>query len=458
MINLPQGVNLIQPLFQPGEKYYLVGGAVRDALLGRASQDIDILCDGDTRGIARKLADRVGGSFFMLDEQRNTCRVILNGNRERIVFDFAQMRGSSLLDDLQERDFTFNAMAVDLADPVDVRDPMKGGSDLVEKRLRPCKETSFADDPLRVIRAIRYSVMLDLHIEAPTSQLMKQTAGKLGSISEERKRDELFKILDGERAAVGLELLAHFGILPYVGLKDLPDFQRSNARLRSYSNLSSYWLGTLQPGSADHFLLSSFVAGLKPYRQQVKEHLAKVNQSDRSRNGLNGLAALLWDLDPVRCEGIADELALSRDEEEHLSCLLTNRQKFHQLLSKSSVDRRNIYHYYQPLAGHGIDLCLLSMVEQASVLSSEFKEDRWISAIELCAKLLDAWFNQPESVNPKLLLTGRDLMFEFDLIPGPLIGKLLDGLREEQAAAVIQTRSEALEWVESQLHPNMLKS
>ena len=71
MINLPGGIQKIQPLMQPDEHYYLVGGAIRDALLSKESKDLDIVCSGETRTIARRLADQVSGSFFMLDQDRN---------------------------------------------------------------------------------------------------------------------------------------------------------------------------------------------------------------------------------------------------------------------------------------------------------------------------------------------------------------------------------------------------
>ena len=195
MINLPEGLKALNPLLQQTEQYYLVGGAIRDALISRVSQDIDIVCSGDARNIARRLSDQISGSFFMLDEERNACRVIKkNPDGSRLVYDFSQFKGATIEADLLERDFTINAMAVDLSNPGEIIDPLKGGRDLAEKWLRPCKATSFIDDPLRVIRAIRYAVKYDLRIENSTIHLLKQAIEKLASVSRERKRDELFKI------------------------------------------------------------------------------------------------------------------------------------------------------------------------------------------------------------------------------------------------------------------------
>ncbi|MDP3721803.1 MAG: hypothetical protein Q8R09_05015, partial [Anaerolineaceae bacterium] len=110
---------------KPGEHLYLVGGAVRDALLSKPNQDLDFVCTGDPRIIGRKLADKLSGAFYMLDEERNACRVIVkNEQDEFLVFDFSQVRGQTLNDDLLERDFTINAIAIDLKNPSEIIDPL----------------------------------------------------------------------------------------------------------------------------------------------------------------------------------------------------------------------------------------------------------------------------------------------------------------------------------------------
>jgi poly(A) polymerase len=178
MLELTKKIQLIHPFLDKGEEYYLVGGAVRDSILGRENKDLDIVCSGDTRGIARKVADATHGSFFVLDDARNTCRVITETSfGDRIVYDFVQMR-TSIINDLSERDFTINAMAIDLRKLDYVIDPLKGGRDLQEKWLRPCSPTSFLKDSVRVIRAVRYSVNLKLKMEKSTQSLLAEAAGE----------------------------------------------------------------------------------------------------------------------------------------------------------------------------------------------------------------------------------------------------------------------------------------
>ena len=137
-----------------------MGGAVRDIVLERDIQDFDFSSDSDPRKLARKVADRLGGVFYVMDEKRFTTRVILKRTTESpLVMDFSFLQGT-LDNDLQSRDFTINAMAIDVRTHERILDPLKGGRDLQERWLRLCNPLSLVDDPVRVIRAMRYATEL----------------------------------------------------------------------------------------------------------------------------------------------------------------------------------------------------------------------------------------------------------------------------------------------------------
>ncbi len=453
MVILPDGVKLLQELLEPQENYFLVGGAVRDLLLSRSNHDLDLVCSGDPRTIARKLAQKTSGSFFMLDDERNACRVISTSvEGKRLSFDFTQMHGESILADLEDRDFSINAMAINLADTSQLIDPLKGARDLHEKWLRPCSKTSFINDPLRIVRAIRYSVEHDLKIEPDTIKLLKAAIPGLAGVSQERKRDELFKILSNPKPWAAIDLFLHFGIYEQLGLPRLIDPQAASSSLRQYSSFCSYLLGEYQARDADTLLLSAFINEVKPYRSFLNDQLEEHNQSDRSRRSLNGLALLLFESHDHEVDQVGKTLALSNDEINHLKVLLGARDAFNHLGQKTqSMDHRMIYRYFRDLGVIGIDLGLISLVKTASCISAELDDALWLKQVNLFHQLLDSWFIHPETVRPKLLLSGKDLMFEFDLAQGPLIGDLLEGLREEQACGNIKDRKSALEWVDMKL-------
>jgi tRNA nucleotidyltransferase/poly(A) polymerase len=171
-----QFTELLQ-LNSQNQKIYLVGGVVRDQILGRKKKDIDILCEKDSRSIAKHWAEIKRGAFYILDEQRNTCRVILNEAGQKTIYDFATQQGHDLLDDLSARDFTLNAMAIEFSAPDVLIDPLGGIADIEHSLLKACSAASFSSDPVRTIRAIRYANAYQLKIDPDTLQSLKARSG-----------------------------------------------------------------------------------------------------------------------------------------------------------------------------------------------------------------------------------------------------------------------------------------
>ena len=160
---------IITSLVRPGQPAYLVGGAVRDRILGRDYHDLDFVMEGETQGLARRVADALGGAFYVLDYERDTSRVVLNRPGEsRLLLDFASLRGADLVTDLRARDFSINAMAMQLGSEESLIDPCGGLEDLRQKRVRACGPTSLSDDPVRILRGIRLAVGLGYRIEPET--------------------------------------------------------------------------------------------------------------------------------------------------------------------------------------------------------------------------------------------------------------------------------------------------
>ncbi|MGB3903534.1 MAG: hypothetical protein WBB22_01295 [Anaerolineae bacterium] len=146
---------------------YLVGGYVRDRLMGRETEthDLDLAVAREAIGLARRAADRLGGAFVLLDEERQTARVVLRDENERFYVDFASLRGDSVETDLAGRDFTINAMAINAQDAAprpQLIDPYGGGQDLDRKVVRAVSDTIFRDDPVRLLRAVRLAAELEM--------------------------------------------------------------------------------------------------------------------------------------------------------------------------------------------------------------------------------------------------------------------------------------------------------
>jgi hypothetical protein len=188
-----------------GEEAWVVGGAVRDELLGRELVDLDIAVR-DPRKAARAFAKRAGGAPFALSERHGAWRVVLEGH----TVDFTPLPGS-IEDDLATRDFTINAIARPLAggEPVD---PYGGRDDLRAHRLRAVGKSIFRDDPLRLLRAVRLEDELELRLDAQTEELVQRDAELVGKPAGERILAELRRLsAGGYRRLDGLGLLTPLG-------------------------------------------------------------------------------------------------------------------------------------------------------------------------------------------------------------------------------------------------------
>jgi poly(A) polymerase len=190
---------------------YVVGGAVRDALIGHRVRDVDLIFPEDPTAVAKSFAKAHGGHWFWLDEDRRQSRVVFDPDEVYPVFDFAPFRASSLDQDLFDRDFTINAIALSLSADFTTKaliDPVCGLADLQQDLLRMVSRYAFANDPLRIVKGVRHATALHLQIEEKTLDCMQAGSTELCRVAPERIRQEIWQILASEEAARGLHLLS----------------------------------------------------------------------------------------------------------------------------------------------------------------------------------------------------------------------------------------------------------
>lgn len=193
---------------------YLVGGAIRDALIGRPLTDLDLIFPEDPTALAHEFARHIGGHWFWLDKQRRQSRVVVNRDIECPNYDFALFRAPDLKHDLLDRDFTINALALPLTGNLSgsaLVDPCRGVKDLQQDYLRMVSDFCLRNDPLRIIKGIRHATTLGLEIESGTLSAMQVEIAGLGRIAPERVRQEVWKIFADVHAARGLQLLHESG-------------------------------------------------------------------------------------------------------------------------------------------------------------------------------------------------------------------------------------------------------
>lgn len=213
---------------EAGKQLYLVGGSVRDLLMGRARQDLDLATDArpaETKAILQGLKPE---ALYTVGEKFGTIGAVFDGHRVEITtFRSEQYTpgsrkpevdfGTSLEGDLSRRDFTINAMARNLKTG-EVIDPFGGLKDLGAKLIRAVgdPDARFTEDPLRMLRAVRFAAELGFSIDPDTAEAIRRQAHRLQEVSRERIAEELNRILVSERPALGIRLLVELGLMAYI--------------------------------------------------------------------------------------------------------------------------------------------------------------------------------------------------------------------------------------------------
>lgn len=484
----PAWVIELQPVFGAARGVWLVGGAVRDPLLGRPTHDLDFAVDGEARQLARGVADRLGADYFDLDPGRDAGRVLhRTPDGMRWMLDFSRLRAASLEEDLAGRDFTINALAIDLRRPDHLIDPTGGVADLRARCLRAASAQAIADDPVRALRAVRLALSLSLTIEPSTIGQLRAAGGALGRASAERLRDEVMRTLELPRPAAAVRLIEQLGLLrdafPELealrGLEQPPQhaYDALVHTLAVCDHLADLLaLMGLQP---DEELSADLTLGLASvqlgrFRRPVHDVLAQSLAGGRSAHSLLVLAALYHDVgksvtgsrDPAgklrfraheargaeMASAWAERMRLSRVEIDRLGLVVATHMRPGQLEKSQPIAPRAIYRYYRQLGEAGVDVVLLSLADFLGKHIPPPPQPAWAGRLATARTLLEAYFERAaQVVRPPRLIDGQVLMHQLGLAPGRRVGDLLEAVREAQVEGQVTTPDQAIEFARGAL-------
>jgi len=461
---------------EAGLEAYVVGGSVRDALLGRAMRDLDIAVDRDAMAFARRVAGAFGGHFVPLDDERVIARIVLDG-ADVSYMDIAQLQGS-LEDDLRRRDFTVDALAVRVGDS-DVIDLCGGLDDLAARRVRMTAERAFDDDPLRLLRGARIAAELGFEIEPATAAAVRARAPRVLEAAAERRRDELARIFALDDAAPAVRLLDDLRLFDAL----LPEVTAGRGvtqpKEHSYDVLEH---GVRAVEAMDIMLTAARPAGERAWmwdalwrifawcETPLRAYLADEMSEGRGRRALLKLTALLHDVAKprtraveadgrIRFLGHADEGAatatrilrryrFSARETAFVARLVEEHLRPVQLAPVGEVPtRRALYRFHRDLGDAVEGVLLLSLADAAAARGQRMTKAGWSRQAAYMNSLLVRLQGEEGIVDAPQLLTGHDIMAEFGLGEGPRIGQLLEAVREAQATADVRDRQGALAFV-----------
>lgn len=387
---------------------YLVGGSVRDALLGRRAEylDLDFVLPEGAVKTAKAIANCYQAGFVLLDAERQIARVVF----EKATADFAQQVGNSLEEDLQRRDFTANAIAYN-PHTEEMIDPLQGYADLQQHLIRMIAPENLKEDPLRLLRAYRQAAQLGFQLEADTRTMIQQLAELLQFIAAERVQAELSYLLSTAKGTPFLKMAWEDSLLTHW----LP--HATATRLN--------WVQGIDQAAIELDAKWSDLALTGWMRDQQK-----VSGTGRSWLKIAKLAALVVHHDLLLAEQELWHLKYSRAEMQAVLCVIRCLPLVHpQTLPTLSLGEQ--YSLFRQVGAAFPALAVLAIATGAS--------------IAVMAPLIQRFLSPEDPVaHPNSPLTGRDLMAALNLAPGPRIGQLLEAIQLAQAEGKVHTREQAL--------------
>ncbi len=483
-IDLPQlEVRMLREILQflrpsDSRQVWLVGGSIRDLLRGATTvPDLDLATSFNPISAARDFARATGAGFVVLDEERHVVRLVSETGSGHYTFDLSEFRAPTIDEDLRARDFTINSIAAPLFGTgstalaegrIELYDPLNGVEHLAIGRIEPSSDRLFTDDPLRLMRAFRFSALFDAEFSPKLHSMVVAQAKLLKDVSGERIRDEFYKVLGVRDSAKWVRLMDSTGILAVV----LPQLHACHGveqnewhhldvyehTLLTLENLEKF-LNSDQPYPWWHSFityLNETVSGTRTYAQNLK------------------LGCLLHDLGKPPCrrydheakrtifhghemEGasmardIGENLRLSVNETHYLQKLVKNHMRPGVMLQQGLNDKR-LFRFYSETGRDGLGIALMSLADRYSALGSLSEND----LAEFTAgifQIMHQFYEQMKRPKMQPFLNGNDLIRQLGLKPGPEFRRILEALEEAQFTGEIKTRDEALALARTLLQP-----
>ena len=466
-------------LARRGAPAYLVGGAIRDGALGVKTNDVDIAVGESPHDIGPSLSDHLDGQFVSLDTVRDIARIIVSAGPSRTYIDLSRFE-DSIESDLRRRDFTVDAMAVDLGaamrDDWDVTDPLGGRSDIASRTIRVVSQSVFEDDPVRLLRAARLAAETGFRIEPQTESIIRRDAGLLVRTSPERVREEMFKILAAPGAGRWVELMDELGVLSVL-IPELDDARGVEQPKEHYYDVFGHLMSAVD--HADRIVHGrfrlDFVDDALPRFEGFDAYFERELADGHTRGTFLKLTALLHDIAKPDTKTIEPSGRIrffghsEKGEEtagEILRRLRVGRRGVravrsmvrHHLrpLQMSDRDRlpsdRAIHRYYRDLGDVALDTLYLNMADFLAARGPLLTP----AGLERHAAIIDHILTVgPQRPGPARsatrLLTGHDVMREFRISPGPAVGRILRVVSSAEADGAVSTRQEALDLARTHL-------
>lgn len=467
-----------------GEELYLVGGALRDLLLGQHPRDLDLSLASGALSLAGKVAQNFHGTLVHLDEERETLRVVLPSHS---CLDFCLFKGRTIEEDLRARDFTANAMALNLTKlfpeanntlPPEnwqgqIIDPSGGRGDLGLGLLRATNSCSMLDDPQRVLRGVRLAAQFHLDITPDTVLWMKQGSRCIKPIAGERIWQEFSNILGLPKAYIWIDFMDRELEL-WQNL--IPCRVRMEETKQNHYHTENVWRHCMRTFCCLELILKELPLLLKEGRE-ILDSLQLTLAGGRSRLQVLKLAALIHDIGKpdTACthkdggisfhghpeaglpygESLAGRLKFSNAEKQYLLDLILYHMHPLQFFIDQDPSDLALYRLQHALGKNILEILILSLADLTATHTAGERPGELALYRNFICQLMGHYHREQGFFHPGQYLSGKDLL-ALGVPEGPMVGKILEQLSEAQVTGAVKDVASARQWVEKRLKQNHL--
>ena len=454
---------------------YLVGGAIRDLMLGKTTTDRDITIKG-AEEFAKKLAVDFCGTFIVLDSENKIYRVVLEDKIN--FFDISELQGETIEEDLKRRDFTINAIAYDLkADKI--IDTTGGEEDLKNKVLRHIDDKNFEEDPLRILRAFRFTATTGFSMTPDLEAAIKKYLPLALNPAPERIHYELMKLFGGDYTSKVLLKMDEFELLDKI-FPCVIEMKKVTPNTHHHLDLFHHVIETVRQIEIQYANAP----------EEIKEHLVRVDFGGFPRINHLKLAGFLHDIGKFSTwtlEGGKDgcnKYECLHNKPECTSCSARHRFIKHddvgskmvipllrnlkfskkQIEYISSMIKKHIYpssviiapelnekvkmRYIRKMGDDVIDNIVLARSDRLSARGIDVTEEMIKNNLDGLETLLNFYLEKRETLEPlPKLLDGNEIMQILNIKPSPLLGEIVNALKEAQLNGDIITKEDAVKFV-----------
>lgn len=469
---------------------YLVGGIVRDMIIKKdegveskvRELDIDFAVNGDALQFGKRVGDAVKGSYFPLDEERSVSRVVVKQSEhtshqspvkgDEIILDFSRIRGEGIEDDLKLRDFTINSIAISLDNLFDSRDlnyidPTGGISDINNKVIRVYDKGVIDDDPLRMLRAIRFESQLDFLIDDKLEMLIKENGYKIKKSSGERIRDELFNILSDDKSHIYIQRLKDLSLLKEI----IPEIESMENMEQGRHHKYFLWEHSINTLKTLEVLIENLQRKFPDRYIQLYEMLSNVLEQGISAKEAVKLSSIMHDIGkPLTkeldkngnvhfinheklsadiTEKLCQRLRLGNNICKTMTAIVRNHMRPILLSKEKKVTNRAIFRFFRDTNEAGVLICLLSIADINATRGSGIFDDTAADIEGLIKRMIDFYFEGFTRQIDSPLISGDEVMERLNLKSGPEIGEMLKEIEEQRAEGIISDKGDAIKFLES---------